>query len=104
MFSDWASIFILPAEVVESITKICRNYLWSGSVEFKRIPHISWHQVCLPKAQGGMGLRDYEAWDKALIAKLVWAVAHKKDTLWVKWIHGRYLKNHSWWDYSLPSR
>ena len=30
--------------------------------------------------------------NQASIAKLVWAVATKKDNLWVKWVHGKYLK------------
>lgn len=42
MFNYWASIFLLPTEVIERITQICRNYLWSGIKEFQRVPHISW--------------------------------------------------------------
>lgn len=61
MFNYWASIFILPAEVVERITQVCRNYLWSGTDDFKRVPHISWQHTCLPKAQGGLGLKEYTA-------------------------------------------
>ncbi|KAJ8436136.1 hypothetical protein Cgig2_033631 [Carnegiea gigantea] len=41
MFSYWASIFLLPNEVTEKITKIYRNYLWSGTVEYKKAPYIS---------------------------------------------------------------
>jgi len=41
MVSYWASIFILSKEVLDRITQICRNFLWSGTFEFKRIPHIS---------------------------------------------------------------
>jgi len=37
-------------------------------------------------------------WNKATIAKLVWAVIRKKDILWVKWVHGRYSKHRPWWD------
>lgn len=40
----------------------------------------------------GLGLKDLFAWNKATIAKLVWAIAKKKDVLWVKWVHARYLK------------
>ncbi|KAJ8419339.1 LOW QUALITY PROTEIN: hypothetical protein Cgig2_024014 [Carnegiea gigantea] len=32
LFNYWASIFMLPNEVLDSITKICRNYLWRGGV------------------------------------------------------------------------
>ena len=39
----------------------------------------------------------------ACIAKLVWAIAQKKDTLWVKWVHERYLKGRNWWEYTPKS-
>lgn len=34
------------------------------------------------------------------MAKVIWAVASKQDILWVKWVHGRYLKGKSWWEYT----
>jgi len=39
-----------------------------------------------------------EAWNYANIAKLIWAVTKRKDLLWVKWVHGRYLCKSSWWE------
>ena len=42
MFNYWASIFNLPTEIVSKITQLCRNYLWGGAAEFKRVPHVSW--------------------------------------------------------------
>ena len=53
MYTYWASIFLLPAEVTEKITKICRNFLWSGTAGYKKSPYISWKQTCLKKSQGG---------------------------------------------------
>ena len=48
-----------------------------------------------------MGLKDFAAWNKATIAKLIWAVVGKKDILWDKWVHGRYISGKSWWDLTL---
>ncbi|KAJ8420531.1 hypothetical protein Cgig2_032925 [Carnegiea gigantea] len=103
MHSYWASIFLLPKEVTEKITQIYGNYLWTGVSAYKKAPYISWHQTCLLKSQRGIGMKDLAAWNKATIAKLTWAVAQKKEVLWVKWVHERYLKNKSWWDYT-PSQ
>jgi len=101
-FNYWASIFLLPNEVLEQLTKLYRNYLWSGTADVKRIPHISWNTTCLPKSKGGLGLKNFEAWNKATVAKLVWAISTKKDVLWVKWVHSRYIKEREWWDYTPP--
>ena len=102
IFNYWASIFLLPQEVIDRLTKVSRNFLWFGSEEFKHPPFLSWKQSCHTKATGGLGIKDYAAWNKATIARLVWDIARKKDNLWVKWIHGRYLRGKDWWDYSPP--
>lgn len=76
-----------------------QKFLIGGTPEYKKAPYVSWHHTCLNKSQGGIGIKDFEAWNKALIAKLVWAISHKKDQLWVKWVHGTCLKGKDWWDY-----
>ncbi|KAJ8422631.1 hypothetical protein Cgig2_001140 [Carnegiea gigantea] len=94
-----ASIFILPQEIINKINQLCRNFLWRGATEYKKPPPISWDTVCTPKKYGGSGLKNLNAWNKACIAKLVWSVAMKKDMMWVKWVHEKYLKQHEWWSY-----
>ena len=37
-----------------------------------------------PKKNGRAAIRNMEAWNKACIAKLVLAIAHKRGLLWVK--------------------
>ncbi|KAJ8441866.1 hypothetical protein Cgig2_034125 [Carnegiea gigantea] len=49
---------------------------------------------------GGLGLKHFSNWNKTVIAKLVWAISNKQDTLWVKWVHERYIKQQDWWDYT----
>ncbi|KAJ8424331.1 hypothetical protein Cgig2_003526 [Carnegiea gigantea] len=100
MFNYWASIFLLRQNMLEKITTICRNYLWGGTEEHTKVPHISWANTYKAKKHRGIGIKDYVAWNKATIAKLVWTVATKKDTLWVKWVYGRYIKDTDWWDYA----
>lgn len=45
-------------------------------------------------------MKNFTTWNKATIAKLVYAVSIKKDVLCVKWVHTRYIKNQEWCDYS----
>lgn len=104
MINYWAAIFILPKEVLIRIEQLCRNYLWSGAVDYKKIPYVSWEKICQPKKKGGLGLKNIHAWNQARLAKLIWAVAFKKDLLWVRWVHGRHLKVRDWWSYSPPPR
>lgn len=57
---------------------------------------MTWKQVCKPKKERGEGIRDCDKWNKATIRKIVWDVARKAYSLWVKWINNTYLKNQDW--------
>ncbi|GJV04571.1 hypothetical protein Tco_1338140 [Tanacetum coccineum] len=48
---------------------------------------VSWEVVCLPKNEGGLGLRRLELFNKALMVTHIWNLLLKKESLWVKWIH-----------------
>ncbi|XP_062114537.1 uncharacterized protein LOC133825639 [Humulus lupulus] len=66
--------------------------------------HIpSWQKVFLPKAYGGLGFRDGASWNRAFLAKYVWAISAKPDLLWVKWINSIYLKGANIWNYELKA-
>jgi len=62
-------------------------------VDYQKSLFISWSTTRTPKKYGGVGLKNLGTWNKASIAKIIWAIAEKKDLLWVKWVHGRYVKN-----------
>lgn len=50
----------------------CSNFLWSGQIEGPAFTKISWATCCLPKQEGGLGLRRYETWNKTLCIRLIW--------------------------------
>ncbi|XP_062103059.1 uncharacterized protein LOC133814064 [Humulus lupulus] len=55
------------------------------------------------RAAGGLGFRRIHDWNLAAMGKYVWAIAKKKDNLFVKWINSVYLLNQNWWDYKCPT-
>jgi len=61
-------------------------------VDYQKSPYISWTKTCTPKKYRGISLKNLGAWNKAYTVKIVWVVALKKDSLWVNWVHGRYIK------------
>lgn len=65
--------------VIDRIESLCRSFPWSSKVS-----RVSWRQICLPKDEGGLGLRYLRTWNKALLAKTLWNIHVKKDILWVK--------------------
>ncbi|XP_062075533.1 uncharacterized protein LOC133779607 [Humulus lupulus] len=69
----WNQIMIIPVKILKEIFAMCRAFLWSG-----------------------------QAYSTA-IGKYVWAIAEKKDNLWVKWVHHVYIKQEDWWNYTAPA-
>jgi len=45
MFNFWATIFILPQEVIDQMNQICRNYLWGDGGLPKEPLHILGHNL-----------------------------------------------------------
>jgi len=103
MFTYWGSIFLLPQVVTDQLTRICMNYLWGGKADYVKVPYVSWHTICFHKKSGGLGIKNFRLWNIACITKLIWQIAQKKDNLWIKWIHARYLKSQNWRTYTPPS-
>ncbi|KAH6781730.1 hypothetical protein C2S51_007023 [Perilla frutescens var. frutescens] len=95
----WLQIFPLPVKYTNRITALCRNFLWRS----KATP-VAWKDVCLPKEEGGLGLREIRTGNKALMVKILWKIHEKKDSLWIKWIHTEYLKNRDLWRWKPHTR
>uniref|UniRef100_A0A803NKD2 Reverse transcriptase zinc-binding domain-containing protein n=1 Tax=Cannabis sativa TaxID=3483 RepID=A0A803NKD2_CANSA len=93
-------MMVLPKKVIKVIEAICRAYLWRVQVMFHGAGAVSWENTCQPKKAGGLGIIKIEDWNKAAICKYIWAISNKQESLWQKWIHSVYLKDHDWWSYS----
>uniref|UniRef100_A0A803QGG4 Reverse transcriptase domain-containing protein n=1 Tax=Cannabis sativa TaxID=3483 RepID=A0A803QGG4_CANSA len=78
-----------------------RGFLWGWNGNRSKLHVASWEKVCLPKNFGGLGFKDGARWNQAVLAKYIWAISNKSDSLWVKWINNIYLKNSSIWTYDL---
>ncbi|GFS30063.1 hypothetical protein Acr_00g0009910 [Actinidia rufa] len=95
----WLTILPIPAGVKAKIVQLCRNFLWSGSCNSHKTPLVSWKEATLSKEEGGLGIRDIKAWNKALISKTLWDIQAKKDTIWVQWVHQIYMRSTGFWEY-----
>ncbi|XP_074313622.1 uncharacterized protein LOC141648803 [Silene latifolia] len=85
------------------VDAICRNFLWEGHAEYSSVPRLAWHKVCVPKREGGLGLKESHVWNVETIGKLVWWLAVKPDKLWVRWVHHIYIKNGDWLNHNPSS-
>lgn len=80
------------------MTKLCRDYLWSSSPDTRGNAKVAWYDLCLPKSEGGIGLRNLSLWNKALTLRLVWLQFSGSNSLWVAWNKEHRLKRCNYWN------
>lgn len=102
--SYWTQIFKLPKKTLRDIERLCRCFLWTGKSNPSKKALVSWQQVCLPKEKGGLHIMDLVCWNQAAITKVLWDIANKSDSLWVRWLHAYYIKRTALWDLKAPNK
>ncbi|WMV56909.1 hypothetical protein MTR67_050294 [Solanum verrucosum] len=102
--SFWGAVFILPQSILKEVDKICRAFLWGCNAEQKKIALVSWEKICLPKRKGGLNVKGSSNWNIASVGQLLWQIVVNKESLWLKWIHGIYIKTDaSIWTHKVPT-
>ncbi|XP_071727568.1 uncharacterized protein [Rutidosis leptorrhynchoides] len=94
----WMSAYILPCGVIEEIERLLKGFLWCQSDSAKGKAKVAWYDVCFPKDQGGLGLKNLREWNESLVVKNLWRIITQKDSLWGKWVNIVKLKGKSIWD------
>ncbi|GAU20296.1 hypothetical protein TSUD_337770 [Trifolium subterraneum] len=93
------SMFILPASLIDDIEKMINAFWWrNGSTNnntTKGIHWLAWERLACPKAYGGLGFRNFEAFNKAMVAKQVWNIVQNLNSLVAKLIKARYFPRSS---------
>ncbi|GAV65885.1 hypothetical protein CFOL_v3_09397, partial [Cephalotus follicularis] len=93
----WCTTFILHVSFTKECNRILRNFLWHGVGNTKKSGKVARSKVCRQKDEGGLGIKDCRAWNKATIMKLGWDIGRKKDSVWTNWCHAVFLKETNFW-------
>ncbi|KAK4384117.1 putative ribonuclease H protein [Sesamum angolense] len=72
-------------------------FLWKGNSTVG-YPKVAWSSVCRPIEEGGLGIRDILALNKALMCRHIWNVIQdNQSSIWVRWIAHTHLRHKSIW-------
>ena len=85
------STFEVPTAICNKLDAYARRFWWnSKNSNGKYLAWRSWDHLCLPKGAGGLGFKKSKDFNTALIAKLVWMVASKRDSLCMAMLRSKY--------------
>jgi hypothetical protein len=75
------SCFLLPKDLCNQLeSMICRLW-WGSNNDRKKIHWVKWGKICSHKKKGGLGFREFRAFNEALLAKQGWRCITQPDSM-----------------------
>ncbi|CAN6348274.1 unnamed protein product, partial [Urochloa humidicola] len=84
------SVMLLQQGTLDAVDKRRRSFLWSGEDKASGAQClVAWDKACLPRSQGGLGIKDLATQNKCLLLKLLHRLHTPNDSAWARWIRGK---------------
>ncbi|KAF5450327.1 hypothetical protein F2P56_030688 [Juglans regia] len=84
------SVFALPKRLCKEIAALMSRFWWSHGQNEKKIQWWSWKKMGLAKTSGGLGFRELESFNRALLAKQCWRILTNPNSIATKVLKDKY--------------
>ena len=86
----YMSIFPIPQEVIDKITKIQRDFFWCNFAGNKLIPLVKWETIQISKEAGGLGVGNLLTRNLGLLLKWIWRFYYEPNSTWRQLVEVKY--------------
>ena len=90
------SLFTIPTHVANKIEKLQRDFLWGDP----KTHLLGWDKMCMPIANGGLGIRKLTTFNKALLGKWLWRFGIEENRLWRRVVAGKFGEEWGGWGWT----
>ncbi|XP_020999491.2 uncharacterized protein LOC107489275 [Arachis duranensis] len=82
----------------KKIESTIAKFWWTNNGKERSIHWKSWTKMTKSKLNGGLGFKDFESQNIALLAKQAWRLVKEEGAIWARILKGIYYPNCSFWE------
>ncbi|KAL0422181.1 UNVERIFIED_CONTAM: putative mitochondrial protein [Sesamum latifolium] len=97
------SCFRLPKTLLQEFQSLAANFFWHDG-DRRRIHWLAWDHTCKSKLDGGLGFRNLEAFNLALLAKQLWHLLSRPGSLVSRVFKAKYFPHSHLFEAQLGAR
>lgn len=95
--------FKLPVSLCKRIQSVLTRFWWDSNTGERKMAWIAWDTMIKSKKDGGLGFRDIQCFNDALLAKLSWRILESPNCLLARVLKGKYYHDQDFLQATAPS-